>query len=80
MSQILTWQASHESLNMPDKIMAVGKAYGTNGLGLFDIKNGIQFYIESAKRRICTMNKTRLSNDLLINPLIATLYFKYTNK
>ncbi len=44
MSQILTWQASHDSLNMRENDLAVGKAYGTNGEGLIDIKNGIQLF------------------------------------
>jgi len=30
MSQILTWQAFHESLNTHENDLAVGKAYGTN--------------------------------------------------
>jgi hypothetical protein len=31
MSQMMTWQASHDSLNTRDKDLAVGKAYGMNG-------------------------------------------------
>ena len=57
MSQILTWQESHDSLNTREKVLAIGKAYGTNGKGLIDIKNGIQFYLESAKRRISSINE-----------------------
>ncbi len=46
MSQMMVWQVSHASLNMRDEDLAVRKAYGTNDLGLRDIINGIQLYLE----------------------------------
>ena len=65
MSQILTWHASHDSLNTREKFLAVGKAYGMSSIRRNAIKNGIQFYLESAKRRIYSINRTRSSNCTL---------------
>jgi hypothetical protein len=69
MSQILTWQASHDSFNTRDKDQAVGRAYGTNGLELIDIKNGTQIYLESAKRRISPINESSFDTSLIVKVL-----------
>ena len=60
---------------MRDKDLAVGKAYGVNNRKRIGLKNGIQFYIESAKRRICTINKTLIPKLLQSSPVQSISFF-----